>query len=71
MELVKDNISINQKLKNQLIKTFHDKTLFLTPENNIQVIISRNYLPGQPVLSILSVLLLSYHKKIFSKKLLI
>ena len=78
MKVIMENYGIGQgqhqyksKLKNQLIKTFHDKTLFLTPENNIQVIISRNYLPGQPVLSILSVLLLSYHKKIFSKKLLI
>ena len=59
MKLIMENYGIGQgqhqyrlKLKNRLIKTFIDKILFLTPENNTQqVIISRNSLTGQAILS--------------------
>ena len=40
------------KLKSRLTKTFGDKMLFLTPENDTQQVITiRNSLTGQPVSS--------------------
>ena len=59
MKLVMQNDGFGQgqhqyllKLKNWLIKTFGDKILFITPENNTQqIIINRKSLPGEPVLS--------------------
>ena len=52
------------KLKNRLIKTFMDKILFLTPENNTQkVIVSRNSLTGQAVSSTIKISLENIFKK--------